>query len=195
MQKKVLIAGQMAKLDLLLAKKLLERGFHVLYIQKTIEKEEIKPLVEYPGFSFQNHDLCHSIFLKIDEIYDLSSFSVQEEETLEEFTKRAFFGFHHLLSLAKRSKAKILHLAKLEEESFSPYFQGKKVIEALCSEKQKEKKKAKIFWVPKQISETLQSPKVHEELIDSMCFFMESVEEGEKSSKVYTTSPFCSAIS
>ncbi len=119
--KQILVVEGSQKLSICLIKALLQEGHRVTYLfldrPSWLEEWESSE-VRLHGLK---HDLCGSLFLPVDEVYDLSCTKQASEESS---IKRAIFGAFHLLALVKRAKARLLQLipSLYEEGSNAPIY-------------------------------------------------------------------------
>ena len=111
-RKRVLVTGGAGFIGSHLCEKLLERGNEVLCLDNffTGRKANILHLLENPYFEVVRHDVDFSIFLEVDEIYNLAcpASPVHYQYNPVKTVKTNVMGSINMLGLAKRVNAKIL---------------------------------------------------------------------------------------
>jgi len=116
-KKKILITGGAGFLGSHLSEKLISLGNIVIVSDNfhTGSKENIAHL-QGPDFSLLHHDICHPLFVDVDEVYNLACpaspihYQADPIKTLQ----TSFFGAMHVLGLAKRLKIKVLQASTSE---------------------------------------------------------------------------------
>ncbi|MEL7431981.1 MAG: hypothetical protein AAGI90_05580 [Chlamydiota bacterium] len=146
-RKNVLITKGSHPFALSLAESLLRLGHRVTLLDTFLEeKSSMAHLQNYPAFRFLLHDISCALYVDVDEIYDFSHYAPEETSSMIASMKAVVFGSFHLLSLAKRSKAKCLFVQTLAR-SEKGVEQAKIFARAFCSEFQKEGVLAKVAQV------------------------------------------------
>ncbi len=139
-----------------LCKELLRQNFKVLCIDNlyTGSKENIEDLLPNPNFEFIKHDIVEPIMFQADQIYNLAcpASPVHYQSNPVQTMKCSVLGILNLLTLAKKTNAKILHASTSEvygdplehpqKESYwghvnplgirACYDEGKRAAECLC---------------------------------------------------------------
>ena len=117
-RKRVLVTGGAGFIGSHLCEKLLERECEVLCLDNffTGRKENILPLLDNPYFELVRHDVDFSIFLEVDEIYNLAcpASPVHYQYNPVKTVKTNVMGSINMLGLAKRVNAKILQASTSE---------------------------------------------------------------------------------
>lgn len=116
-KKKILVTGGAGFLGSHLSEKLLSLGNEVIASDNfhTGCKENIAHL-QGPGFQLLHHDICHPLFVDVNEIYNLACpasplhYQMDPIKTMQ----TSFFGAMHVLGLAKRLNAKVLQASTSE---------------------------------------------------------------------------------
>ncbi len=116
--KKILVTGGAGFIGSHLCKTLLELNNEVICIDNFYSgsKENIQILMDYDNFEFIEHDIISSLFLEVDEIYNLAcpaspvSYQLDPVRTI----KTCIYGSLNMLDLAKNTKAKILQASTSE---------------------------------------------------------------------------------
>tara|TARA_B100000963_G_scaffold361645_1_gene398377 strand:+ start:858 stop:1793 length:936 start_codon:yes stop_codon:yes gene_type:complete len=110
--KKILVTGGAGFLGSNLCERLIKEGNDVICLDNyfTGSKKNIKHLLLHPNFELVRHDVTHSFFAEVDEIYNLACpaspphYQYNPIKTI----KTSVLGAINSLGLAKRVKAKIL---------------------------------------------------------------------------------------
>ncbi len=110
--KKILVTGGAGFLGSNLCERLINDGNDVICLDNyyTGSKKNIKHLLNHPNFELVRHDVTHSFFAEVDEIYNLACpaspphYQYNPIKTI----KTSVLGAINSLGLAKRVKAKIL---------------------------------------------------------------------------------------
>ena len=117
-RKRVLVTGGAGFIGSHLCEKLLERECEVLCLDNffTGRKENILPLLDNPYFELVRHDVDFSIFLEVDEIYNLAcpASPVHYQYNPVKTVKTNVMASINMLGLAKRVNAKILQASTSE---------------------------------------------------------------------------------
>ncbi len=116
--KKILVTGGAGFLGSHLCRRLLEQGHHVLCVDNyfTGSVENIRDLISNPYFEVIRQDVCFSLYVEVDEIYNLACpasprfYQLDPIQTL----KTSVLGAYNMLGLAKRTGAKILQASTSE---------------------------------------------------------------------------------
>ncbi|MFW6450429.1 MAG: UDP-glucuronic acid decarboxylase family protein [Nanoarchaeota archaeon] len=162
--KKILITGGAGFIGSHLAKKLLDQGNEVIAVDNlfTGNKGNIYELEKNPKFTFMLHDITQPLWVQVDEIYNLAcpASPIHYQRNPAETIKTSFLGTLHMVELALKTKAKLLHASTSEvygdplehpqKESYwgnlnpigkrSCYDEGKRASETLCADYQREYK-------------------------------------------------------
>jgi UDP-glucuronate decarboxylase len=97
---------------------LLDRGDEVLCVDNlfTGDKSNIDHLAGHPRFEFMRHDVCFSLFVEVDSIYNLAcpASPVHYQHDPVQTTKTSVIGAINMLGLAKRLKVPILQASTSE---------------------------------------------------------------------------------
>jgi len=117
-QKRILITGGAGFLGSHLSEKLTLLGHEVLVVDNfyTGSRENISHLEEYPNFEVLEHDICKSLYVDADEIYNLAcpASPVHYQKDPIQTLKTSVQGSLNMLGIAKRCKAKILQASTSE---------------------------------------------------------------------------------
>jgi len=117
-QKRILVTGGAGFLGSHLCDRLVEAGYDVLCLDNffTGTKRNIEHLFGESNFELIRHDLAQSIFLEVDEIYNLAcpASPIHYQYNPVKTVKTSVLGAIHMLGLAKRVKAKILQASTSE---------------------------------------------------------------------------------
>jgi len=74
-EKRVLVTGGAGFIGSHLCERLLEQGYEVLCVDNfyTGTRHNIHHLQSHPRFELMRHDICFSLYVEVDEIYNLAS--------------------------------------------------------------------------------------------------------------------------
>lgn len=118
MRKRVLVTGGAGFVGSHLCEKLLNDNCDVLCLDNfyTGNKSNIKHLFDNPYFEMIRHDVTFSLYVEVDEIYNLAcpASPVYYQVDPVQTTKTCVHGAINMLGLAKRTKAKILQASTSE---------------------------------------------------------------------------------
>jgi UDP-glucuronate decarboxylase len=116
--KKVLVTGGAGFLGSHLCERLLDEGNDVLCVDNyyTGDKGNIAHLFGDPRFELLRHDITFSLYVEVDEIYNLAcpASPVHYQYDPVQTTKTSVHGAINMLGLAKRVQAKILQASTSE---------------------------------------------------------------------------------
>jgi UDP-glucuronate decarboxylase len=131
MAKKILVTGGAGFLGSHLCEALLADGNEVLCVDNyfTGNKTNILPLLDNPRFELMRHDVTFSLYVEVDEIYNLAcpASPVHYQYDPVQTTKTSVHGAINMLGLAKRLNAKILQASTSEvygDPSVHPQTEG-----------------------------------------------------------------------
>jgi len=118
MKKRILITGGAGFIGSHLCEKLLNEGNEVICVDNffTGSKQNIIHLLDNPYFEIIRHDITFSLYVEVDEIYNLACpaspvyYSFDPVQT----TKTSVMGAINMLGLAKRLKIKVLQASTSE---------------------------------------------------------------------------------
>ena len=114
----MLVTGGAGFIGSHLCEKLLEKGHEVLCIDNfyTGRRTNIAHLLDNPLFEVMRHDICFSLYVEVDCIYNLAcpASPIHYQFDPVQTTKTSVHGAINVLGLAKRIKAKILQASTSE---------------------------------------------------------------------------------
>src|SRR4030043_2146875 len=118
MRKKILITGGGGFIGSHLCEKLVNEGNEVLCVDNffTGEKDNIVHLISNPFFEILRHDITFSLYVEVDEIYNLAcpASPIHYQFDPVQTTKTSVHGSINMQELAKRLKIKILQASTSE---------------------------------------------------------------------------------
>jgi len=118
MGKRILVTGGAGFLGSHLCERLLKEGNDILCVDNffTGRKLNIAHLMDNPYFEILRHDITFSLFVEVDEIYNLAcpASPVHYQFDPVQTTKTSVMGAINMLGLAKRLKIKILQASTSE---------------------------------------------------------------------------------
>jgi UDP-glucuronate decarboxylase len=116
--KRILVTGGAGFLGSHLIERLLNRGDEVVCVDNlfTGSKRNIEHLMGSPKFEFMRHDVCHPLYVEVDEIYNLAcpASPIHYQYDPIQTTKTSVHGAINLLGLAKRLRARIFQASTSE---------------------------------------------------------------------------------
>ena len=116
--KTILVTGGAGFLGSHLCERLINEGYNVICLDnlQTGYKQNISHLLSHPRFEFIRHDICETIRLEVDEIYNLAcpASPPHYQNNPVGTTKTCVLGSINMLGLAKRNNAKILQASTSE---------------------------------------------------------------------------------
>jgi UDP-glucuronate decarboxylase len=117
-RKRVLVTGGAGFLGSHLCERLIAGGNDVLCVDNyfTGRKENVASLLPLPQFEAMRHDITHSLFVEVDEIYNLAcpASPIHYQFDPVQTTKTSVIGAINMLGLAKRLKARIFQASTSE---------------------------------------------------------------------------------
>jgi UDP-glucuronate decarboxylase len=117
-EKRVLVTGGAGFLGSHLIDRLIAAGNEVLCVDNlfTGSKRNVEHLLGHPRFEFMRHDVCHPLFVEVDQIYNLAcpASPVHYQHDPVQTTKVSVHGAINMLGLAKRLKCPILQASTSE---------------------------------------------------------------------------------
>jgi len=117
-RKRILVTGGAGFLGSHLCERLLEQGHEVLCVDNyfTGTKANIAHLLDNPFFELMRHDVTFSLYIEVDEIYNLAcpASPIHYQFDPVQTTKTSVHGAINMLGLAKRVRAKIFQASTSE---------------------------------------------------------------------------------
>lgn len=117
-KKSILVTGGAGFIGSHLCERLLADGHSVLCVDNfyTGNKDNIKHLLPNPNFELMRHDVTFSLYVEVDEIYNLAcpASPIHYQFDPVQTTKTSVHGAINMLGLAKRIKAKIFQASTSE---------------------------------------------------------------------------------
>jgi UDP-glucuronate decarboxylase len=118
LDKRVLITGGAGFIGSHLCERLLDAGHDVLCVDNffTGTRRNVRHLFGRPGFELMRHDVTMSLYVEVDEIYNMAcpASPIHYQFDPVQTTKTSVHGAINMLGLAKRVKAKILQASTSE---------------------------------------------------------------------------------
>jgi UDP-glucuronate decarboxylase len=118
LQRRVLVSGGAGFLGSHLCEQLLARGDQVLCVDNffTGTRRNIEHLLDHKSFELLRHDITHSLFVEVDEIFNLAcpASPIHYKKDPVQTTKTSVIGAINMLGLAKRLKIKALQASTSE---------------------------------------------------------------------------------
>ena len=116
--KRILVTGGAGFIGSHLCERLLQDGHEVICVDNffTGSKRNVVHLLANPYFELLRHDVCFSLYVEVDEIYNLAcpASPIHYQHDPVQTTKTSVLGAINMLGLAKRVKAKILQASTSE---------------------------------------------------------------------------------
>lgn len=116
--KRILITGGAGFLGSHLCERLLESGAEVICADNffTGTRRNVEHLIGNKRFELLRHDVCSSLYIEVDEIYNLAcpASPIHYQHDPVQTTKTSVHGAINMLGLAKRVQAKILQASTSE---------------------------------------------------------------------------------
>ena len=117
-RKRVLVTGGAGFIGSHLCERLIGKGYDVICLDNfyTGTKDNIMHLLNNPHFELLRHDVTFSLYVEVDEIYNLAcpASPIHYQFDPVQTTKTSVHGAINMLGLAKRTKAKILQASTSE---------------------------------------------------------------------------------
>src|SRR6202161_1846197 len=117
-ERRILITGGAGFIGSHLCDRLLANGHDVLCVDNfyTGSRHNVRHLLANPRFELMRHDVCFSLYVEVDQIYNLAcpASPIHYQFDPVQTTKTSVHGAINMLGLAKRVKAKILQASTSE---------------------------------------------------------------------------------
>jgi len=117
-RKRTLVTGGAGFLGSHLCERLLRSGNEVICVDNyyTGSRENILHLLSHPNFEVLRHDICHPLYVEVDEIYNFAcpASPLHYQSDPIQTIKTSVLGAINLLGLAKRLKCKIFQASTSE---------------------------------------------------------------------------------
>jgi UDP-glucuronate decarboxylase len=117
-ERRVLVTGGAGFIGSHLCERLLSRGDEVLCVDNfyTGTRRNVQGLLSNPLFELMRHDVCFSLYVEVDEIFNLAcpASPIHYQFDPVQTTKVSVHGSINMLGLAKRVKAKVLQASTSE---------------------------------------------------------------------------------
>jgi UDP-glucuronate decarboxylase len=114
LEKRVLITGGAGFLGSHLCERLLRHGTILVCVDNffTGVRRNLEHLLDHNNFEVVRHDITFPLYVEVDEIYNLAcpASPIHYQHDPVQTTKTSVLGAINMLGLAKRLRAKILHL-------------------------------------------------------------------------------------
>ncbi|TAN02407.1 MAG: SDR family oxidoreductase [Rhizobiaceae bacterium] len=116
--KRIMVTGGAGFLGSFLCERLLDQGHEVLCVDNffTGSRWNVAHLLSNPAFEIIRHDVTFSLYVEVDEIYNLAcpASPIHYQHDPVQTTKTSVHGAINVLGLAKRLKARILQASTSE---------------------------------------------------------------------------------
>lgn len=116
--KRILVTGGAGFIGSHLCERLLASGHDVLCVDNfyTGQRANVSHLLGHPRFELLRHDICHPLYVEVDEIYNLAcpASPIHYQFDPIKTTKTSVLGVLNMLGLARRTGARILQASTSE---------------------------------------------------------------------------------
>lgn len=116
--KRILITGGAGFIGSHLCERLVSEGHHVVCLDNfnTGSRDNVRHLLEKPGFELVCQDVCEPFHAQVDEIYNLAcpASPVQYQHAAIQTTRTSILGAYNMLELARENHCKILQASTSE---------------------------------------------------------------------------------
>ena len=116
--KRILVTGGAGFIGSHLCERLLANGHDILCVDNfyTGRRVNVAHLLDHPRFELLRHDICHPLYVEVDEIYNLACPASPIHYQLDPIktTQTSVLGVLNMLSLAQRTGARILQASTSE---------------------------------------------------------------------------------